>query len=311
MTSTATHFTIPEDLINVVPCQTKAALFSDPALDIDMDDDDWVLLTRDEQFARLAAKQVAEARALAACAACPALERCREWALAAGQDVFGVVGGLTQAERPNAQPAPAVTDYTERGPLGQVRDDLIERWAAIGISNKQIAERLSCNVRTVERRRAGITSGAIIIYNPEDPTRTPYRAPAVSTATATLAAVPATAAKIPLLAQRVTAETAAMYDALADGAFHDRQTVIAAAINAVDRTQALNTAPKNRRYASDDVQAAVGARKFLMNRLDIAVRRGRIQTITSDGGKTLLCLEAETVETWAAWTAKNATRAAA
>lgn len=298
-------FVIPEEMMNRVPCQTSPELYEDSALDVDFDDDDFVLLSRNDQLGRLAAKEQAEARAVSACQACPMVTACKEWATNMGQDVFGVVGGLTQAERPNHVNIAPITDYTERGPLGQVRDDLIERWAAAGIPNKQIAERLGCNVRTVERRRAGMAAGKIVPFNPEEVqtpkarVTVPASAGAVTaTKLAVLAPNPETAAKIPLLVQRVTEETAAIYDALADGRFHDRAEIIEAAIPYVEKALALKTAPKGRKYADEAAQVAVGARKFILNRLDIAIRRGRIQSVSSDSGRVLVCLEPETAKTW-------------
>lgn len=303
MLDSSTLFVIPDGLINQVPCQTQAALYEDPALDIDMDDDSWVLASREEQFARLAAKQAAEANAVAACGGCPLIAECRNWATSMGQDVFGVVGGMTQEERPNHKTVAYITDYTERGPLGQVRDDLIERWVKAGIPNKQIAERLGCNVRTVERRRAGLAAGSVVVFNPEAPApvkEEAIAAPVDADKVPVLAANPATAAKVSLLTQRVSPETAAVYDALSDGRFHDRSEIIAATLDLVDRATALKTAPKGRTYADEEAQAAVGARKFLLNRIDIAIRRGRIHSVVSDTGRTLICLEADTAATWKA-----------
>ena len=72
-----TLFVIPDDLVNQVPCQTQTNLYTDNALDIDIDDDEWVRLSRDEQYGRLTAKQAAEARAVAACGTCPLLDQFR------------------------------------------------------------------------------------------------------------------------------------------------------------------------------------------------------------------------------------------
>jgi hypothetical protein len=304
-----TTFTVPDDLATVVPCQSEGALFTSPILDIDMDDDAWVGLSREDQFARLAAKEALEAKLVAACNGCPLLAECSNWAMSMGQEVFGVVGGLTPDDRPDHKNVPYITDYTERGPLGQVRDDLIDRWAKAGIPNKVIAERLGCNVRTVERRRAGLATGKTVVYTPDanDITQAPHAAePAQSAPVDTknlkiLAANPDTAAKIPLLVQRLTDETAAIYDALMDGGFQDRSDIINVALPFVDRDQALSTAPKGRAYADDDAKVAVGARKFLMNRIDIGVRRGRIQMVVSDNGRVLICLEEDTANTWRAY----------
>ncbi len=308
------NFIVPDSMADKVACVTLPQLYTTLALDIDLDDAEWINLSRDEQFERLAAKELAETQAKKACFACPLIAECAEWANKMGQDVFGVVGGTTAEERPNHKNIPYLTDYTERGPLGQVRDDLIERWSKAGLPNRTIAERLGCNVRTVERRKAGLAAGTTIPFNPE---ATPVKSTVETTRAWTtpisrddlkvLATNPETAAKIPLLVQRVTSETAAIYDALTDGRFHDRSEVIDTAIGAVDLNQALRTAPSGRKYADEETRIAVGARKFLMNRIDIAIRRGRIQSVTSDNGRVLICLEKETAATWETHRAKTAT----
>lgn len=294
-------FVIPDDMVSIVPCQVNPALYENPNLDIDMDEDSWVLAPEAEKITRVNLKKAAENAAVAACNGCPLIAECKTWALEMGQDVFGVVGGLTEAERPDHNTVPYFTDYTERGPLGQVRDDLIEQWAKAGIPNKQIAERLGCNVRTVERRRAGMAAGKIIPFNPNQPVEarpaTPPAAPVDTTRLNVSTSNPETVAKIPLIVQRVSDETAAVYDILADGNFHDRSEVIEKVSATVDREIALKTAPKGRVYASEEAQAAIGARKLLMNRIDIAARRGRIQSV-NDKNRVLIRLEEETASTW-------------
>lgn len=295
-------FVIPDDMVSIVPCQTQPELYENPDLDIDMDEDGWVLAPESKKVIRVQLKRDAEAAAVKACNGCPLLSECKEWAMQMGQDVFGVVGGLTEEERPNHNTVPYFTDYTERGPLGQVRDDLIEQWAKAGIPNKQIAERLGCNVRTVERRRAGMASGKIIPFNPNAPQSnrksTPTVAPVDTTHLQVASTNPETAAKIPLIVQRVSGETAAIYDILADGNFHDRSEIIEKTVSHVDRETALKTAPKGRTYATEENQVLIGARKLLMNRIDIAVRRGRMQSVATDGSKVLIRLEQETAATW-------------
>lgn len=307
MLDSSTLFTIPDSELHDVPCQIAPQLYTNPALDIDVDEDDWILADLDTQQQRLDAKERAEATAVAACHGCPMLTQCRNWALTMGQDVFGVAGGLTQAERPNHTQVVAVTDYTARGPQGQVRDDLIDRWVKAGISNKQIAERLGCNVRTVERRRAGLSAGNILIFDPEAALAGTPETPA-DNVTSIAGAALATAAKVALIPQRVTPETAAIFDALLDGRLHDRDDVIAAATPLVDRVTALATAPKGRSYASSDAQAIVGARKFVLNRVDIAVRRGRIRVV-KDLDSVQVCLSPETATVWRSY--RNAALATA
>lgn len=299
-----TLFVIPDDLVNQVPCQTQTDLYTDHALDIDIDDDEWVRLSRDEQYARLTAKQAAEARAVAACGTCPLLDQCRTWALEMGENVFGVAGGLTHEERSGNPAQEIIFDPTARGPLGQVRDDLIERWVAAGLSNKAIAERLGCNVRTVERRKAGLANGNIRRFDAgTSASRAAETADLTAMASSTTNGAVAvdnreTVAASDLLPARISEETAAIYDALIDGGLRDRSDIVTAAVPYVDRKVALATAPSDRAYEDEAARVTVGARKFLMNRVDIAVRRGRIQSLKTESGKVLICLEPNTAAAW-------------
>lgn len=298
----ATLFTIPEHLLSSTPCQVTPDLYTTPALDIDIDDDEWVRLSRDEQYGQLAAKQAAEAAAVAACGTCPLLDACRTWATEMGDRVFGVAGGLTHEERSGSSSRVVIADPTVRGPLGQVRDDLIERWTAAGLSNKQIAERLGCNVRTVERRKAGMAAGTARRFGVAAdlaPAAPPVLA---DLATQTQGLAPVVEAKDAaagtLIPQRVSAETAVIFDALLDGALRDRSEIVDLAVDSVDEAVALATAPNDRVYPDRATQVRIGARKFLMNRVDIAIRRGRIQLVKTDAGKSLICLEPGTAATW-------------
>lgn len=298
----ATLFTIPEELAAQVPCQINPAIYEDPALDLDMDDDDWVRMTHDEQYTALSAKQSAEARAVDACYDCPLMSACAEWGKQMGDRVFGVVGGLTHEERVGTSNTPElIADPTARGPQGQVRDDLIEMWAAAGMSNADIAERLSCSVRTVERRRAGMVTGRTRKFVADrDGLNNP--APEALSALASTAAATTTTAKDAALnalqPARVSPETAAIFDALIDGGLRDRSEIIASVLDHVDRKTALATAPADRDYPDTAAKIAVGARKFLMNRVDIAVRRGRIHVVKTDQGKVLICLDPATAAAW-------------
>lgn len=295
--SDVVFLSIPDKYQGHLPCQTNAQLFQSPALDIDVEDDAWVMASKDEQQAMLDLKNETEAVAVAACQGCPLLAQCSEWAMAMGQNVFGVAGGLTQSQRPDFQAINYSVDYTERGPLGQVRDDLIIKWAGQGLSNKQIAERLRCNVRTVERRRAGIAAGTVVAFTPDEEETTETRSRFAGTARRRDLSL-AAAAKVPLLVDRVTEETAALYDALADGAFHSRDDVIASALHLVERSQALRTAPDSRTYADEAARVSVGARKFLLNRIDIAIRRGRMISTANADGQVSIRLEEETAGLW-------------
>lgn len=300
VTDAVRAFPIPDGLTAQIPCQTQAHLFWDKALDIDIEDDEWVRLQSSEQYARLQAKQAAEAKAVAACGTCPLLDACRTWASEAKDTVYGVVGGLTQEERTGSNTVrEIVTDPTLRGPLGQVRDDLIERWTKAGLSNKAIAERLGCNVRTVERRKAGMLNGKTRKFATTGQHNQVAELSALTIAvTGSASAAPAKdAAANALQPQRVSEETAAIFDALIDGGLRDRSDILDQVVPLVDRDTALKTAPAGREYADEDTQFQVGARKFLMNRVDIAIRRGRIQAITTDS-RVLICLEPSTAAAW-------------
>lgn len=111
-------------------------------------------------------------------------------------------------------------------------------------------------------------------------------------------AAPATtsrrASRTPVDMERLSPETRAMYEYLAAaGVPCRRDDVIAAAMEHVDDETALHWG----RYAKgdEDKQRAAGRRKFLLNRLDIATRRGRISTTKADGA-IMVSLARSTVE---------------
>ncbi len=289
-------FAIPEDMLGKTPCQVSPIIYEDPALDISLDDSEWLALESSEQKARLEAKQDAEAIALAACNTCPLLEQCKEWAMSMKENVFGVVGGTTIEQRSNNVVIREIVNAQERGPRGKVRDDLIVQWAAAGTSNKVIASRLGCNVRTVERRRAKLAEIA------SSPATEEAYVPVLNnidlSSGISLDDREETIAVKELAPNRVTAETALIFDALADGALRDREQIINSLVPNVPEEIALATAPMGRSYDTYELQIKVGARKFLMNRIDIAVRRGRLISMTTETGKTLLCMEESTAKTW-------------
>lgn len=300
---------IPGDVAHKVPCQVTPGLYTDRALDIDQDDEAWVALSPDQQRSRIAARQAAEARAVAACGTCPILEGCREWAVKQGAAVFGVAGGLTHEERTGDRLL--VLDTRMRGPFGQVRDDLVERWSSAGVPTATIATWLECDVRTVERRRERLASGRAIRFAPSPalPAESPEEACGVTELTdAGLEAVNSGRAKhavraaaTPLVPTRVSDETAALFDALSDGAQRDRSEIVDGVLHLVDRKTALAKAPQGRTYASDDDKARIGARKFIMNRLDIAVRSGRVIEVTTENGRKLVSMEPTSASVWREW----------
>lgn len=276
MITASERFVIPAHLRDHTPCLQSPFLYSDPALDVDMEDEEWPQLTGAEQEQRLAAKRIAETRAVAACMHCPTLESCRAWGLKMGDQVAGVVGALTEAERcgiPSGNPA-------ERNENGQVRTDYLEHWAEEGIlSPTEMAERLQCNPRTVKRhleRREKLADLAVNV-------------------TSAKAIVPRSSqpASGKLNPDRISPETAAIFDLLADGGMKDRNDIVNAVLHVVPRDVALRTAPSNTNYVNEDVKAAAGARKFLLNRIDLATRHGRISSVKPTPGASLVLISME------------------
>lgn len=252
---------IPEDKANAVPCLIVPEIFTNPDLDVDFDDSEFLQLSYEEQQERIRAKEIAEQRAVAACSAnCPMLAQCREWAL--NVSVFGVAGGLTQEQRERAtgKSSYSVLPVTARGSRGKIRDDLVEHWTSQGLTAKQIAKYIQSTERTVNRARARSRSASAGRKDNRNV----------------------------INIDRVSEETLAMYKFLADGAVRSRDDIIAAAEHHVNDETALR-AGKNL-SGSREYKIKAGRRKFLMNRLDIAVRRGRIH-MEKNNGTVLLWLD--------------------
>lgn len=289
-------FTVPEEYVSVTPCLINSALFTDPALDVDPDDEEWLGLNENEQQARLVAKNAAEKRAKAACAVCPVFVLCDTADRKQTVKAFGIVAGRNYEERTN--PDFIALDIT-RGATGRDRDDIIKRLSQTGMPNRDIAARLGCHPRTIERHRAGLAAGSVIRYGtvPVDSTKISP----VDKAQLGTVKVPKRVAGNPLQPARVTAETAAIYDALLNGAFRDRSEILDLALPHVDRQIAYDRAPRDRVYPDEQTRVNIGARKFLMNRVDIAVRSGRIDEVTTENGRKLIALEANTRDVWTAF----------
>lgn len=281
---------IPTDLVAEIPCQRNRQLFIDPALDVDFDDEEFYLLQAEEKLARLDAKAAAEERAKAACAGCPILDSCREWAMKT--HVFGVAGGMSQDERAQAVGiAPEVIlDVTQRGPNGQVRDDLIERWTAQGITTIEIARRLECAPRTVERRRALIARGTARRYGADNPR---YLRVATQDEALSRGRASSQPASGDLSLGRLTPETKKMYQILATGLPKNRDLLVQELSSSVDTATAEHW---GRRTAGDAAaRQTAGRRKFLLNRIDIAARRGRVILGRDDEGNVTVKLAADLV----------------
>lgn len=295
---------IPEEYVLQTPCLTNSSIFTDPALDVDIDDESWTALSRAEQDERLEAKEAAENRAKSACRLCPrqVFEACEKNDQESEIKAFGVLAGKTYEERMN--PGLVLADeHLARDARGQASDDTIVYWRSNGASNHIIAKRLGVTSRTVERRFAAIAAKPSLI--------TKYSGVSKSSAKSTVKTdvskvkVARRAAANPLQPGRVTRESAALYDLLLDGEFRDRSEVIDALIDNVERDDAFSRAPKDREYADEEVRIRIGARKFLMNRIDIAVRAGRILEAKNASGKKIIALEPSTIRVWNAWRASE------
>lgn len=321
MDSPNAFFNIPENLMGKTPCQTVPMLYEDPALEIDLDDTEWLTLSSVDQHSRLEAKKRAEETAIAACKTCLLIDACREWSMQVGDGVFGIVGGTTLEERIGIVTTKVPVDTRLRGPLGQVRDDLIEEWTLQGASNRIIAQRLGCNIRTVERRKAKLSAGTAKRFDgsskvsdlgavsPVNVAAIPFGVNFDGVPTSISDLMPSEqnisnlesrldVAANSLIPSRVSPETAQIFDILMDGGLRDRNAIIDALIPSIERTTALESAPEARVYPDEDTRVSVGARKFIMNRIDIAVRRGRIISMKTESGKVLICLEKNVSNIW-------------
>lgn len=294
---------IPEEYVSETPCQVNPNLFTDPALDVDQDDENWAALTKGHQEDLLESQEAAENRAKAACKRCPlaVFALCESSDAQAEIKAFGVIAGKTFEERTN--PSSVLSDdKIIRNANGQVADETILAWTAKGLSNNMIAKRMGVTPRTVERRKATIVAAKS--------SENRYSGPARSTGASNISHLTNTkaakrAAGRPLQPARVTAESAALYDALVDGSFKDRSDTIDTLIDYVDRQTAFDRAPKDREYANDEARIRIGARKFLMNRIDIAVRSGRILEAKNATGQKMIALEPGTIQVWSTWRSTN------
>jgi len=305
MSLTKEMFFVPEEYMDSTPCVINSQIFTDRALDVDVNDESWLELNDMEKNVLLQNKEEAENRAKMACAICPVLAMCRAFDERLKDKAFGVVAGRTYEERTGA--VVVIEEVIPRGPMGQVRDDLIERWSELGLSNAVIAKKLGCHPRTVERRKSGLASGSVVRYSG---TTNSIKESAESRATllTNISEVgkPKVAKRVadnPLQPSRVTPETAFIYNLLIDGEFHNRSAILDLTLPYVDSEVAFNRAPKDRNYASYEARIKIGARKFLMNRIDIAVRSGRINEVTTKDGNKLIAMEPNTIKVWKAWVA--------
>jgi transposase len=284
---------VPTELVGKVPCQDPQTrgLFLTRDLDIDTDDTDYLVLSAAEQQQRHEAKAAAEIAAVEACQMCPIMAACREWALQA--HVHGVAGGLTETQRYRVRAGIATggIDDISRGARNAVPDVLVRAWTEEGTSTEEIAGRLNCSIRTVERARRRTA-----------PNRTARRS-ASATPLHTRAAKPA-AAKNALDFSSLTPESLAMYEFLAE---QDQPVSRRDVVRHVAGYVAADTALKwgeNLPCAEENKQEQ-GAMKFVRNRIDIAYRHGRVLRM-GKGKETTLSLPASVRGAFAEWRARNA-----
>ena len=133
----------------ITPCMTHQTVFTDSALD--PDPKIWTTLDPDEQFEVAEGKREAQDRAVALCSGCPVLSECQEWAQRA--EVFGVVGGQRQSQRPGNKPD-IIDRYIETGAYPHA-DILVKTWVAKGKELDWIASRLDIPLSEAEKLREG------------------------------------------------------------------------------------------------------------------------------------------------------------
>lgn len=280
---------VPEEHADSLPCVRQADLFTDPLLDVALDSEEFVQLSGAEQHAQVARKQAVERECVVACQGCPMLQECREWAL--GTQVHGVAGGLTESQRAAANGEPSLDQalmVTNAGDLVVLRDHQIHAMTVQGYSTSAIADALEVDERTVQRRRKEIRENGLRRGHLSKPSSSPALARATShnaaqagsedvSAKVDYANIAEQASRVrrgdrdraqsrTIDTSRVSGLTAEIYRYLADGAIaRRRDDVIAAVEHLVDPQQAARS-PR-------------GARQVVLNRLRIAERDGRIETV--------------------------------
>lgn len=267
---------VPTELVGKVPCQDPQTrgLFLTRDLDVDIDDPDYLALTAAEQQQCHEAKAAAETAAVEACQMCPMLTACREWALKT--HVHGVAGGLTETQRYRARAGAAIGEIGDitRGARNAVPDVLVRAWTEEGTTAEEIAGRLNCSVRTVERARRRSAVGAASGRSATRPRRT--SAP--------------TAAKTSLDFASLTPESLAMYEFLAN---HEGPVLRRDVVQHVAEHVSPETAQKwgESLPCAQERKQEQGALKFARNRIDIAYRHGRVLR-AGTGKDTTLALPA-------------------
>jgi Transcription factor WhiB len=202
------------------------------------------------------------------CASCPVVAQCREFALRA--KVFGVAGGLTESEREaqRVQDKDQYLDSTEeyvtgRGARGQVDGPLVVRLLDLGWGLDEVANYLDCSVRSVSRAKTR-----------EIKARADREAAkAKSPRTGTVPSSPAGASnqKNPQRVQPLSPGMRAITQALSDGNWWDRDTLVQIGVDA-ELSDGADTSCGYYKHG----KTVEAARERVTNALSAAARKSRL-----------------------------------
>ena len=240
-------------------CASYPNLFAADVLSYTPQGEEFAHLNEHEHAEMAVNREHAEAKAINICMGCPLLFACEKEVLK--NEVYGVAAGMTAEERHALAPLSAITELDthprDRSWRNRINDEAVSVFTRQGWTNEQIANELECTSRTVARSRARMRDDL-----------EPVPAEVV------IAAVTYIPVNINL-GKRVSKPMQAIYGILADGAFHDRDELIAAGINFVTDGEAL--AWFDRRHRADTttplaVRIAKGARATTDNRLSASAR---------------------------------------
>jgi AraC-like DNA-binding protein len=264
-----TNFHIPEN--TPVPCITNPQVFFHNDLEVDTQSPEWRTSTLNQKAARITAQEAAEREAVNLCIVCPLFTECNQWAQGTHSSIFGVVGGLVPEERRTPNTAIYVLD-NERDHRGRVRVDVVHRLLRLGKTHQQIADDLNCSSRTIARisQQQPQKSNLEEIAAPSPVQREHKKATKTIDTSA------------------LTHETQRIYEYLTHGQWNAREELLTELLNIVPQEAAHKFAPPNRFYSSETDRYKAGARRFLLNRLDIAQRRGRIIKHTTEDGEVMI-----------------------
>ena len=236
--------------------------------------DDYALLSATQRAEHLTAKTSAENAAIDMCMGCPVMLQCEAWAIT--NPISGIVGGRTEAERNAIRAQRGLIDVilveesptalTDRGIRNQVSDEAVGRLTSQGRTSEDIARTLGCASRTVVRARhrnsnalLRVASNPALTVTPETAqipqvalipvaAVSPASVPVTRSAFADLTPKPTVAITTARRAQRTThirtattvdAPMFAIYTALSDNQWHDRDSLVAVGVTHVTDAAAL------------------------------------------------------------------------